>query len=188
MPGGEITELLEAWSEGRRDAVDEVFARLYDELHRLARAQVRRAAGAVLTTTEVVHEAYVKLVDARRVSVSGRRHFFALAARAMRQILVDAARRAQADKRGGGAVRTSLDEERLRLDTEATAVLALDEALAQLLALDPDLGKLVELRFFGGLSVEELATTLEVSERTVKRRWRMARAILYRELGGEERP
>ncbi|MGE5236037.1 MAG: ECF-type sigma factor [Acidobacteriota bacterium] len=179
---GEITELLIAWSDGRREAADEVFRLVYDELRRLARGQRRAGYGHDLTTTELVHEAYVKLIDASRVSASSRAHFFSLAARAMRQILVDAARRGNAAKRGGGAVAAELDDAALSTTAEPTLVLGVDAALGKLAVLDPRMGQIVELRVFAGLSVDEVAQALEVSPRTVKRDWRAARAFLYREL------
>ncbi len=181
MPG-DVTELLLAWGAGRRDAADQIFALVYDELRRLARVKRRSGSGNELTTTELVHETYLKLVDADRISLESRAHFFSLAARAMRQILVDAARRAQAAKRGGGAIAVELDEGGISLASDAETVVGIDLALDRLAALDERSGRIVELRVFAGLSVEEVAEALAISERTVKRDWRVARAFLYREL------
>lgn len=153
------------------------FAALYDELHALAHRQVRRSRpGETLRTTALLHEAYLKL--ARGATANDRHHFFALAARAMRQVLVDHARRQSAGKRGGGQVITTLGDETPAVQADAADLLAIDTALARLLAADERLGRVVELRFFGGLSVEETAETLGTSPATVKRDWRAARAFL----------
>lgn len=174
--------LLEAWRRGEPGAADRVFAALYEELHELAHRHVRRARpGETLCTTALVHEAYLKL--APRAAVYDRRHFFALASRAMRQILIDEARRHLAEKRGGGLEITTLDEGRLGAHGLAAEVLALDEALARLSRASDRLGQVVELRFFGGLSVEETAEVLGTSTATVKRDWRAARAFLAEALG-----
>jgi len=187
-PGGpgEVTRLLIAWRKGDEEAPRELFAVLYDELRTLARAQLnRRRQQHSLATTGLVHEAYLKLGDQSRLDLRDRGHFFALAARAMRQILLDHARRRLAGKRGGTAVRSALDEAVLAADVKADELVALDGALARLEALDPRLGRVVEMRFFGGLSVEETAEALGMSERTVKRDWEKARAFLYAELHAE---
>jgi RNA polymerase sigma factor (TIGR02999 family) len=175
-------DLLEAWRRSEPGAADRVFAALYDELHELAHRHVRRSRpGETLCTTALVHEAYLKL--APRAAVTDRRHFFALASRAMRQILVDEARRHQSEKRGGGLEITTLDEGREAAGAVAAEILALEEALARLTRANARLGQVVELRFFGGLSVEETAEVLGASSATVKRDWRAARAFLADVLG-----
>jgi RNA polymerase sigma factor (TIGR02999 family) len=180
---GEITQLLLRWSRGDRSAADALFPLVYQELRRLARGQrYRQRAGETLNTTAVVHEAYLKLVDARQVSVRDRQHFLALAARAMRQVLVDHARNRHADKRGGQAHHTGLDSGMIAVESRSLDVLALDEALDKLSALEPQLVEIVELRFFAGLSVDETAEALSLAPRTVDRSWQRARAFLHREL------
>ena len=183
MSHEEVPALLKAWSEGRREAADELFPLIYEELRRMARLQRVRRYGQTLSTTAVVHETYLKLVGANRVQAEDREHFFALAARAMRQILVDHARRQGAAKRGGEAGPAE-DVEMVAVAERSVEVLALNEALSKLEELEERLGRVVELRFFGGLSVEETADVLELSPRTVKRDWRRARAFLWRELSG----
>jgi RNA polymerase sigma factor (TIGR02999 family) len=181
---GDITDLLRAAGAGDRAAGAAVFATVYQELRRLARRERRRLRGgdATLSTTALVHEAFLKLGDGERWSANDRSHFFALAARAMRQILVGAARARLRIKRGGGQAVLPLDEEGVGIEARAEELVALDEALGELAAHDPDLARLVEWRFFAGLSVAEIAETLDVSDRTVKRQWRTARAFLHREL------
>jgi RNA polymerase sigma factor (TIGR02999 family) len=181
---GEITALLTALREGDRGALDRLFPLVYRELHDRAHRQLaRHRPGETLSTTALVHEAYLKLTDSAQQSYNDRVHFFAVASRAMRQILVDYARRATAAKRGGHPV--SLDPEALGDPGRAEELLALDEALTQLEKLDGRLARIVELRFFGGLSVEETSDALEVSPRTVKRDWRKARAFLYQAIQGD---
>lgn len=180
-----ITELLSAVRQGDRNAMDRLFAIVYENLRRVAHRQLAAAQpGQTLNTTALVHETYLKLVDRSRCSPNDRQHFFATAARAMRQIIVDHARSAQAVKRGGQARRVStgaLENERARDPWDE--VLGVDRALSRLSAVNERLGRVVELRFFGGFSTEEVAALLEVSTRTVKRDWQAARAFLYRELG-----
>ncbi|MGH9379995.1 MAG: sigma-70 family RNA polymerase sigma factor [Thermoanaerobaculia bacterium] len=178
----ELTELLHAWSHGDKGAADILFPLVYDELRQLARRQLGGRRGQTLDTTGVVHEAYLKLVDPSRISIRDRGHFFCLAARAMRQILIDHARRRLAAKRGGGAFHGDLDGGRVGLVERAEELLALDEALEHLARFDPESARTVELRFFAGLSVDEAAEALSVSARTVKRNWARARAFLHREL------
>jgi RNA polymerase sigma factor (TIGR02999 family) len=174
--------LLAAWRLREPGAGDRVFAVLYEELHELAHRHIRRSRpGETLCTTALVHEAYLKL--APRATVNDRRHFFALASRAMRQILVDEARRHQSEKRGGGLEITTLDEGRTSAGAVAAEILALEEALARLSRANERLGQVVELRFFGGLSVDETAEALGASSATVKRDWRAARAFLAEALG-----
>jgi RNA polymerase sigma factor (TIGR02999 family) len=170
--------LLAAYRDGDRSALDRLFPLVYRELHRRAHQQLaHRRPGDTLSTTALVHEAYLKLTGGAQQIYQDRVHFFAVASRAMRQILVDYARRTSAAKRGGGHP-ISLDPEAVADPGRAEELVALDEALVQLEALDPRLAKTVELRFFGGLSVEESAEVLGVSPRTVKRDWRKARAFL----------
>ncbi len=178
-----ITELLRAVENGDKAARDRLFALVYGELRGLARGQRRRFSNQnTLSTTALVNETYMKLAGDRVFTARDRSHFFAIASRAMRQILVDRARRRARQKRGGGEVVVSLDEGMLPAPDRAEELLALDEALGRLEAADPDLARIVEWRFFGGLSVEEVAVLLDVSDRTVKRQWRAARAFLFQEL------
>lgn len=186
-PGAEeITTLLAAAGAGDRGASDRLFEAVYAELRRIARRQ--RAASApmaTLSTTALVHEAYLKLSGEARWSVEDRRHFFALAARAMRHVLVDHVRRRGRLKRGGGALALDLEAEEVAAPDRGEELVALDEALGRLESVEPDLAQLVEWRFFAGLSVEEIAELTGVSDRTVKRRWRSARAFLYQDLASQ---
>jgi len=182
-PPGEVTRLLDDVREGDRGAFDRLFPLVYQELRKIAAG---RLAGArrdhTLAPTAVVHEAYLKMVDQKGVPWQSRAHFFAIAARAMRQILIDHARRKQAVKRGGHLHPITLGEEPLGLEIPVDELLALDEALDRLEALDPRLRRVVELRFFGGLQEKEVAEVLGVTTRTVQRDWTRARAWLYKEL------
>jgi RNA polymerase sigma factor (TIGR02999 family) len=184
-PSADVTRLLARWSRGEQEALDELLPLVYGELRRMAGRQLRAERQEhTLTPTALVHEAYLRLVGQRRTSWRSRAQFFAIAARLMRRVLVDHARARLADKRGGGLVVVPLEQAG---DPEAAAspladVLAVDEALTRLAALDADQARLVELRFFGGLTVEEIAPLLGRSERTVKREWRLARAWLFRDL------
>lgn len=193
-PTGEITGLLAAARQGDADAVSRLMALVYDELRAMARRQLRgRRPGQTLTTTALVHEVYLKLVDQDGVPWQDRSHFFRVAAVAMRHILVDSARRRIAKKRGGEEIRVTLDELRLSWgepDAEARAVevLAIDRALTSLAVLNERLSQLVELRFFAGLTEEEAAEAMGTSERTVRRDWRKARAFLFQALGGQASP
>jgi RNA polymerase sigma factor (TIGR02999 family) len=177
----EITRLLRRWGEGSQEAADQLFSLVYAELRRMARAQRRGRSGETLRTTALVHEAYVKLSGASRMKVRDREHFYAVASRAMRQILVDQARRRVAAKRGAGAHHTGSEAARAA-DRHAVELLAVDEALDRLAGEDERLVRVVGLRFFVGLSTEETARVLELSERTVKRDWRRARAFLHEQL------
>jgi RNA polymerase sigma factor (TIGR02999 family) len=180
---GEVTRLLLAWREGDAAAPQRLFALVYEQLRTLARIQLRRRSpDHSLGATALVHEAYLKLVGHERLELKDRGHFFALAARAMRQILVDRSRRRAAGKRGDPALREPLDDGAVRVEPRAEELLALDEALSLLERLDPRLARFVEVRFFAGLSLEEAAELLEVSPRTAKRDWQKARAFLNREL------
>ena len=183
----DITRVLSSARQGNRAAIGEVFDRVYGEIRRIAHGEVRRMGAAVtLNTTAVVHEAYLKLVAAPAIAWEDRSHFFAVAATAMRQVLVDYARRGSATKRGGGARPIPLDaidsSEGVRVEPANDNLIALDAALTRLAALDERLARVVELRFFAGLSVEETALTLGVTDRTVKRDWRRARAYLHSEI------
>ena len=192
-PTGDITGLLAAARQGDGSATQRLMTLVYDELRAMARRQLRgRRPGQTITTTALVHEAYLKLVDQDGVPWQDRSHFFSVAALAMRHILVDSARRRVAKKRGGEDVRITLDEWRLgdgEPDAEARAVeiLAVDRALASLAALNERLSRLVELRFFAGLTEEETAEVMGTSERTVRRDWRKARAFLLVELSNDQR-
>jgi RNA polymerase sigma factor (TIGR02999 family) len=177
---GEITALLVSISEGDRHALNRLVPIVYAELRALAHRQLARIRpGDTLQTTALVHEAYLKLLGTARPAWHDRRHFFAVACRAMRQITVDYARTQTAQKRGGDAPVLSLDEQQLPIADRAHELVLLDGALSELEALSERPARIVELRFFGGLSVEETASALEISERTVKREWRKARAFLF---------
>ena len=185
----EITTLLKAWSSGDSDALDRLTPLLYDELRRLARGYLRHERGGqTLQATALVNEAYLRLVDVKGVDWQDRTHFMAVAARIMRRILVDAARTRASVKRGGDMARvdhsTALDFDRLAAPGSARAaeLCALDEALNSLSEIDPRRAQVIELRFFGGLTVEEAADVLKVSPQTVMRDWKLARAWLAREL------
>ena len=180
----EVTVFLKAWSGGDRGAADRLIQLVYDELRKLAASYVKRQpSDFTLQPTALVHEAYVKLVDGSQVDWKDRAHFFAVAARTMRNILVDHARAAKADKRGGNSQTIALDDA-VSFSNDKTDVdlLALDEALKQLALQDELQSRAVELRFFGGLTIEETAAVLEVSPATVKREWATARAWLYRQM------
>ena len=181
----DITALLRAVEGGDREAMDRLFSSVYGELRRIAKRQL--AAGrsqSTLDTTALVHEAYLKLSQGATLSLRDRFHFFATSARAMRLVLIDHARSRLRAKRGGGAPVRALEEGEIAAVERPGELVALDEALTRLEATDPDLARIVEWRFFGGLSVQEIAATLEVSDRTVKRHWRAARALLYEDLSG----
>ncbi len=188
-PPEEVTALLAAARDGDRAARDRLFALVYDELKRIARRQLAGTGlDGTLATTALVHEAYLRLAGpAAGPGFKDRVHFFAVAARAMRQILIDHVRSRQAAKRGGGAVLVELDTGWMgeQPSTDAAELLALDEALTRLERLSPRLGQVVELRFFGGLTFPEIGEAMALSDRTVERDWRKARAFLYAELGGQ---
>ncbi len=185
-----ITDALQAWQAGDANAMERLFPLVYGELARMAHRQLGlEAPGHTLSTTGLVHEAYLRLVDQTRVQWADRSHFFAVAAQALRRILVDHARRHRAARRGGPhAKRLSLDAldwtdaTHLAVDDRADVLVALDDALVQLAALDERQARVVELRFFGGLTAEEAAAALGVTSRTVERDWVKARGWLYREL------
>jgi RNA polymerase sigma-70 factor (ECF subfamily) len=176
--------LLRAWSDGDRDALDRLTPIVYDELHRLARHYMKRERpGHSLQTTALVNEAYIRLVDYKRMQWQNRAHFFAVSAQLMRRILVEHARRHNL-KRGGGVPHVSLEETAMVGIDRAANMVALDDAMDQLARLDPRKVQVVEMRFFGGLSVEETAEVLKVSPVTVMRDWSTAKAWLYREMAG----
>jgi RNA polymerase sigma factor (TIGR02999 family) len=180
---GEITRLLEAWGEGDKGAFDALVPMVYRELRRLAHRYLRRERGSArFQTTELINEVYIKLLDCSRVRWRNRAHFFAMSAQLMRRILVDLARSRRYAKRGGEAIRVTFEKVLDMPDIRALDWVALDDALKALEALDPRKSRMVELRFFGGLSVEETAEILEVSSDTVHRDWRFAKSWLRREL------
>jgi RNA polymerase sigma-70 factor, ECF subfamily len=178
-----VTGLLARWSGGDKDAETELFRLVYEPLRRIARRQLKGVpAGQGLQTTEVVHEAYLRLAGREDLSWQDRAHFFAVSAKAMRHILIDHARSRGYAKRGGQATRVTLDEAGVRLAEKPADLVALDEALARLEADFPRRSQVVELRYFGGLVNEEIAEVLKVSPATVERDWRYARAWLHQEL------
>lgn len=177
-----VTRLLEAVREGNHQAMDDLFAMVYEELRRLARVVRRGRAGETLNTTALVHEAYAKLVPSPSLDVESRTHFFRVVARAMRQVLVNAAEARMAAKRGGNWVPVTLHDHPAERPLDAETLLALDAGLRELETLDPRQVRIVECRFFAGLSVPETAETLGISEPTVKRDWRAARAWLAQRL------
>ena len=177
----QVTRLLAAWRGGDRAALDELTPLVYEELRRLAHHYIgRERPGHTLQTSALVNEAYVRLVDQKNVDWQGRAHFYGIAARLMRQVLVDYARRRGYAKRGGDARRVSLDEALAVSDERAAEVVALDEALEGLAKIDPRQSRIVELRFFGGLTIEETAEVLGVSPGTVMADWTVAKAWLRR--------
>lgn len=179
----EITQLLLAWGQGDQAALERLLPLVYEEMRQIAHHHMRRQRpDHTLQTTALVNEAYLRLVDAQRVQWQNRVHFFALAAQAMRHILVDLARARGNQKRGGGATQVALEEALIISAERGADVLALDEALQALAKLNARQSQIVELRYFGGLSEEETAAVLQLSPRTVRRDWSLARAWLYREL------
>ena len=182
----EVTRLLLDWSKGDQAALDRLMPLVDRELHRLAHHYMRQEkAGHTLQTTALVNEAYLRLVDQKQVHWKNRAHFFALSAQLMRRILVDHARRRKYAKRGGDAPRVSFDEAMAVSRERSADLISLDDALEKLAAIDPRKSRIVELRFFGGLSIEETAEALSVSPLTVKRDWSMAKAWLYNSLSNE---
>ena len=178
------TELLRAWSQGDESARDRLIPLVYDELHRLARRYMRQERpDHTLQATALVNEAYLRLIDVNRVEWRNRTHFLALAAQMMRRILVESARNRHRQKRGGGAVHVSLDDVRELPEPQERDLVALSDALSGLATFDARMSQVVELRFFGGLTVEETAEVLNVSPETVMRDWKTAKAWLLREIG-----
>ncbi len=179
----EITDLLLAWSNGDPSALEQLIPLVYQELRRLARQYMRQERpGHTLQTTALVNEAYLRLIDSNRIHWKNRAHFFAVSAQMMRRILVEFARRRQRHKRGGEAPRVALDEVLMMSQEKDADLVALDDALCTLAGIDPRLSQVVELRFFGGLSVEETAEVLKVSPETVMRDWKTAKVWLLRQL------
>lgn len=182
-PPNQVTQFLQEWSEGDESALGRLMPLVHDELHRLAHQYMRREnAGHVLQTSALINEAYLRLVDQPQIRWQDRAHFFGIAARLMRHILVDEARRRNAVKRGGSFIQVPLDEANSVVQEQAANVAALDDALQKLETIDERQGKIVELRFFGGLSIEETAQVLNVSPGTVMRDWTFARAWLRNEM------
>jgi RNA polymerase sigma factor (TIGR02999 family) len=179
----EVTELLAAWGKGDEVARDHLMSLVYDELHRLAHRYMKRESpGHTLQTSALVNEAFVRLIDQKNVQWQSRAHFFGIAAQMMRRILVDYARSRNYAKRGGGARQVSLDEGLIVSDERTAEVVNVHEALERLAAFDPRKSQIVELRFFGGLSIDETAEVLAVSPGTVMRDWTLAKAWLRREM------
>jgi len=178
-----VTRILRAWGKGDQQALEKLMPVVYGELRRLAQHYLRRERpDHTLQATALVHEAYLRLVDQRAVTWQNRAHFFGVAAQLMRRILVDHARRHHAAKRGGTALKVSLNDVVLAAEERAEDLVALDDALNRLAAMDPRQGRVVELRLFGGLTVEETAEVLRISPATVKREWTTAKAWLSREI------
>ena len=183
----EVTELLGAWSGGDEGALEKLIPLVQPELHRLAHHYMSREhAGHTLQTTALLDEAYLRLVSDSNHSWQNRTHFVAATAQLMRRIMVDHARARHSLKRGGGALWVTLDEAALVTETRSEELLALDEALERLAAQDARKSQIVELRYFGGLTVNETAEFMQLAQRTVEREWNMAKAWLYRALSGEE--
>lgn len=182
----EITQLLVAWEGGDEAAFDKLVPLVYPELRRLAHRYMSRELGdRTLQTTALIHEAYLNLVGAREIQWQNRAHFYAISAHLMRRILVDFARRRSFQKRGGNVQKVPINDELLVSDEPSLSLVRLDEALEALEALSPRMAKVIELRYFGGLDVDETAEALKVCRGTVLRDWRLARAWLRRELGGK---
>ena len=180
----DVTRLLQQWSNGQEQALDRLVPHIHNELRKLAAGYLRRERpDHTLQPTALVNEAFLKLIDQRAVKWQNRAHFFGIAAQAMRRILVDHARTHAADKRGGGAQKVPLDEAHAIGPMVDVDLLALDEALTRLAAIDPQQSRIVELRFFGGLTMEEAAEVMRISPATIGREWRIAKAWLSAELG-----
>jgi RNA polymerase sigma-70 factor, ECF subfamily len=178
-----VTQLLLDWSNGDKSALDRLTPLIYDELHRLANFYMRKQSpGHTLQATALVNEIYIKLINTKNVNWKDRAHFFAVAAQAMRQILIDHARSHKYAKRGGDARKVELDEVAIIAQEQAAILIALDDALKSLSVIDQRKSQIVELRFFGGLSIEETAEVMKISTPTIEREWRLAKAWLYREL------
>jgi RNA polymerase sigma-70 factor, ECF subfamily len=185
LPAAEVTRLLRAWGEGDQGALDQLTPMVYQELHRMAaRYMHTERAGNSFQPTALVNEAYLRLVEVKEMRWQDRAHFFAVSAKMMRRILVDAARARRSGKRGGGGLKLNLDESIDGMPDRNEYLVELDDALAALAELDARKARVVEMRFFGGLSVEETAEVLKISPQSVMRDWKMARAWLLRELSG----
>ncbi len=182
----DVTKLLDAWSGGDGEALAELMPLVYDELHRMAKRYMNsQPSGHTLQTTALIHEAYLKLADNKDKHFANRTHFFAVASSAMRHILVDYARSHQTEKRGGAMQKISLEDAAVVSGERASELIALNDALENLFTQDERKAKVVELRYFGGLSVEETAEILEISRETVMRDWRFAKTWLLRELSNQ---
>ncbi|MFN0124899.1 MAG: sigma-70 family RNA polymerase sigma factor [Blastocatellia bacterium] len=178
-----VTQLLLDWSAGKQEAADQLLPLVYRELRRIAQRSLRgERAEHTLQPTALVHEAYLKLIDQRAVAWQNRAHFYGIAAQAMRRILTDHARNRHAEKRGSGETRLQLDENIDASDQRAWELIALDDALSALAAFDAQKSRIVELRYFGGLSIEETAEVLDIGTATVIRQWRLAKAWLFDEM------
>lgn len=186
MPPQDITTLLQAWRAGNQQAAEELLPLVYSELHALAGHFMRRERPwHTLQSTALVHEAYLRLVEKQDVAWQDRAHFLALAAREMRRILVEHARARRAEKRGGGTLTLPLQDDDAKILPKDVELIALDEALCSLESVDKQQSQIVELRYFGGLTVEEMAEVVGISTATIDRKWRSARAWLYVQLAGE---
>jgi RNA polymerase sigma factor (TIGR02999 family) len=186
LPTQNVTQLLAAWAKGDRAAHEQLLPLVHQELRRLANYHFRRERpGHTLQATALVNEAYLRLIDQKHVDWQNRAHFFGIASQLMRRILIDYARARRVDKRGGDASRVSLHDETVMTAERSEELVALDEALNRLAAFDPRKSQVVELRFFGGLNIEETAEVLKISPNTVMRDWNMAKAWLHRELTPE---
>jgi RNA polymerase sigma-70 factor, ECF subfamily len=186
-PGQDVTGLLIAWSNGDEDALATLVPIIYNELRRIARRYMRRESPdrQTLETTALVHEAYLRLTNQKEMNWRSRAHFFAVSAQSMRHILVDMARGRQTERRGAGAHKVSLEDVVVFSPERAAGLVALDDALSALAKLDERKSRIVEMRFFGGLTLEETAEVLNISPETVTREWRRAKAWLQSELGGQ---
>ena len=183
----QVTQLLVAWGDGDRAALDKLMPLVHEELRRLAHHYMRgEGPGHTMQTSALVNEAYLRLADQTNPHWQNRAHFFAISAQLMRQILVDYARKRRSRKRGGDVRQASLDEEMIVSEERSANVVALDDALKSLAEIDPRKSQIVELRFFGGLSIEETAEVLQISPGTVMRDWTLAKAWLRREITGDE--
>ena len=184
----DITGMLEAWNGGNKDALDRLMSLVYPEFRRIARRNLGRRTCESLESAALANEVYVKLIGAGKIQCENRTHFFALCAQMIRRILVDHARRRRSAKRGGDAMLVPLDDAMLQVEKGGIEVVALDSALRSLAEIDSRKSRVVELRYFGGLNLEETAEVLGVSQETAKRDWKMARAWLYTQLTGEQKP
>ncbi len=184
----DITGMLAAWNDGNKNALDRLTSLLYPEFRRIARQYLGRRTGESLESAALANEVYLKLASAGRIQCANRTHFLALCAQMIRRILVDHARRRRSAKRGGETLRVPLDEVLLEVEACGIEVVALDSALETLAQIDGRKSRLVELRYFGGMSLEETAEVLGVSPETAKRDWKMARAWLYTQLTGKQKP
>jgi len=186
-PPHQVTLLLGRWREGDDRALESLLPLVYRDLRRLAERHLyHERAGQTIQTHDLIHEAFLRLIDQRQVDWQNRSHFFGIAGRMMRRILIDHARRRSSGKHGGGRRRVALDNIGEIAERTQAGILAVDEALTELEEVDPELAKIVELRFFGGLQHDEIALALDISNATVRRRYRLAKAWLYRHLSGSE--